>query len=186
VQLYNGNLLVKHPSSPVFPVDGGGSFGLMRAYNSQRLIDDQIRIDDYGNKKLLLNGESWTGYGWQTHLGRITRQSRYQTGSCRAGETWCHRGYDYRFESSDGSSFVFNSNSIAGEECMTSGQTITREIEPLTRVIYSRGAGEPASACEMSGCGRAGAIPAPMSWPPSARATARSAMCRATARRTTR
>jgi hypothetical protein len=53
VQMYNGDLLVSHPSSLSFPVDGGGSFSLTRVYNSMRVIDNQLRDRECGFRKLL-------------------------------------------------------------------------------------------------------------------------------------
>jgi hypothetical protein len=46
VALYNGNLMVSHPSSPSFPLNGGGSFGLARVYNSQGTLDVQIQVSN--------------------------------------------------------------------------------------------------------------------------------------------
>ena len=81
VSLYNGNLLVSHPSSPVYPRDGGGSFGLVRSYNSQRVRRDRVRLEDQADgtrvHRNLLAGRSWIGFGWTMHLGRVFRRAEY-------------------------------------------------------------------------------------------------------------
>lgn len=72
VQMYNGDLLVSHPSSLSFPVDGGGSFSLTRVYNSMRVIDSQLRDrEDPSHVKSFLAGDGWVGYGWLMHFGRV-------------------------------------------------------------------------------------------------------------------
>ncbi|MBX7136263.1 MAG: hypothetical protein K1X67_26630 [Fimbriimonadaceae bacterium] len=82
VSTLNGNLLITHPSSPVFPVDGGWSFGLTRNYNSKAAHWDLVRFADQGGAtvwKRVLSGQSWVGFGWVSHMGRIFDYSQYST-----------------------------------------------------------------------------------------------------------
>ena len=37
VSMFNGNLLVNHPSSAVLPIDGGGSISMVRTYSSKNV-----------------------------------------------------------------------------------------------------------------------------------------------------
>jgi hypothetical protein len=38
VHSFNGNLQIVHATSPSYPVDGGGRFGLVRTYNSNAVV----------------------------------------------------------------------------------------------------------------------------------------------------
>jgi hypothetical protein len=48
VSMFNGNLLVSHSSSPSYPLDGGGSIGLTRSYNSKNAYHTRVFWNDPG------------------------------------------------------------------------------------------------------------------------------------------
>ncbi|ANM29537.1 hypothetical protein ABI59_07995 [Acidobacteria bacterium Mor1] len=78
VSMFGGNLLVSHPSSPSFSLDGGSSVGLTRVYNSKKAIyDNYVTNDCIGMtwEQDVQGGDSWVGYGWTMHLGRFYQKS---------------------------------------------------------------------------------------------------------------
>jgi hypothetical protein len=82
VSLYSGNLLITHASGPSYPLDGGGSFGLVRSYNSLRVRRDRVRYKNEDNSHVfhvLLNGRSWVGFGWTMHLGRMFQRAKHNS-----------------------------------------------------------------------------------------------------------
>ncbi|RMF74534.1 MAG: hypothetical protein D6738_06075, partial [Acidobacteria bacterium] len=82
VSLYNGNLLISHATGPSYPLDGGGSFGLVRSYNSKNVRRYHVRYpNDAQNRKVykdLVSGGSWIGFGWTMHLGRLFQDRNYR------------------------------------------------------------------------------------------------------------
>ena len=76
VSLFNGNLIVQHPSSPVFPTNGGGSFGLTRVYSSKNVVRERVKehLCPAPQPNYFI-GRSWVGSGWKMHLGRIFQKS---------------------------------------------------------------------------------------------------------------
>lgn len=102
VQLYNGNLLINHPSSPTFPWNGGMNAGLARVYNSKNAQKESVAFlgAPHGKKEQLLPGETWVSIGWTMHLGRIFRRSVYSSGA--GGPEWDNEGRRLIFEDSLG------------------------------------------------------------------------------------
>ena len=89
VSLYNGNLLVTHPSSPTYPIGGGMSVGLQRSYSSKSVYHASVHYRTEANPppfpeeqifKSVFQGTSWVGAGWTMHLGRVFRRSEYTSG----------------------------------------------------------------------------------------------------------
>lgn len=79
VALFNGNLHVEHPSSPSFPVDGGGSFSLSRVYDSARVTLDEVETSPT-TSGYATRGLSWVGLGWKSHFGRFFSLPLYWDG----------------------------------------------------------------------------------------------------------
>ena len=80
VSFFNGNLQVLHESSPAYPLDGGGSFALVRAYNSNSLHVADVYRNGVASRSVLL-GKSWVGWGWRLHLGRYFSRGNYNGGN---------------------------------------------------------------------------------------------------------
>lgn len=111
VQLYNGNLLINHPSSPTFPWDGGMSIGLARVYNSKNAQKDKVNFGNdspngpgggYKHGEDLFPGESWIGVGWTMHVGRVFRRAK---NSQPNGPSWDNRLRDLYFEDALGTQY---------------------------------------------------------------------------------
>ncbi len=79
VSFFNGNLQVLHETSPAYPLDGGGSFALVRAYNSNSLHVADVYNNGVASRSVLL-GRSWVGWGWRLHLGRYFSRGNYNGG----------------------------------------------------------------------------------------------------------
>ena len=82
VSVASGGLVVAHPASPVYPLNGGQRLGLTRTYSSKICREDVYTrewIDDVGDTHHdhvhVWRGNSWAGFGWSFHLGRISYQS---------------------------------------------------------------------------------------------------------------
>jgi hypothetical protein len=183
VQLYNGNLLVTHPSSVSYSLNGGGSIGLSRVYNSMNVVDRQVSLNVFfpDDKRSIVSDGSWVGLGWQMHLGRISMESIERRGvaGCAPGCTNepfnpCYQHSEYFFESPDGSKVRFASTDpnggcdMNGTNDTFAGNEVKRELtsgqdHPILRVRYFR---EPGGHCHLSGgkpiwCdARSGTLPA--------------------------
>ena len=109
VQTFNGNLLITHPSSPSFPLDGGGSFSLSRSYNSSRTLEIANRGADDAYKRFA-QGRSWVGYGWTMHLGRVFERAKMpdHREPDHLTELYCYHDREYVFEDGAGTQTVFN------------------------------------------------------------------------------
>ncbi len=88
VSLYNGNLSILHASSPTYSLDGGGSIGLVRSFNSKRVRRDLVQIAQQPNTVVggcdpiygphhYLHGRGWIGMGWTMHLGRVLKTQNW-------------------------------------------------------------------------------------------------------------
>ena len=101
--MYSGNLLITHASSPSYPLDGGGSFGLVRSYNSLRVRRDRVRYQNKANFehdfRVLLSGRSWIGFGWTMHLGRVFKRAVH---SSVAPEVFDNQGRELFFVDAQG------------------------------------------------------------------------------------
>ncbi len=100
--MYSGNLLITHASGPSYPLDGGGSFGLVRSYNSLRVRRDRVRYENQGGShvfRVLLSGRSWVGFGWTMHLGRVFRRAKHNSVSA---EVFDNLGRDMFFVDAQG------------------------------------------------------------------------------------
>jgi len=78
VSAFNGNLIVRHPSSPTIPGRGSLTVSLVRTYNSKLSSSVNAEIEVFGGmgfsepgSDLYATGFSWAGMGWRLHLGRI-------------------------------------------------------------------------------------------------------------------
>ncbi|MFN7967571.1 MAG: hypothetical protein U0V87_17995 [Acidobacteriota bacterium] len=162
VNLYNANLMITHPSSLTYPLNGGGSVGLSRVYNSMNVVDRQITLSVLApdEKKSLLSGKSWVGYGWKMHLGRIFIESIERKGIAGVnpgcvGEGYdpCYQEFEFFFESPDGTKTRFASTDPNGGQSLTGNNDpfapneVNRELKsgqdhPVLRVRYFKAAGE--------------------------------------------
>ncbi len=186
VQLYNGNLIVTHPSSVSYPLNGGGALSLSRVYNSMNVIDRQITLSLISNdKKSIISGKNWVGFGWKLNLGRIFLESIERrgivganpgcaTGSGADGYDPCYQEYEYFFESPDGTKTRFASTDPAGGQSLSgtndpfAANEVRRELgtgqdHPILRIRYFK---EPGGECKLSSgkpvwcASRGGALPA--------------------------
>ncbi len=78
VDLFNGNLLIRQPASPVIPV-GELFLSLGLTYNSNSVRLEQV-AGAGGATNQYLTGRSWVGLGWKMHLGRYFHKPRYRAG----------------------------------------------------------------------------------------------------------
>jgi RHS repeat-associated protein len=136
VQMYNGDLLVSHPSSLSFLVDGGGSFSLTRVYNSMRVIDSQLRDrEDPSHVRSFLAGDGWVGYGWLMHFGRVFRRAKENGSICTTLDTqFCDR--DFVFEDGVGTQTVFGTKSSVDDQDHS-----TRRGHPVLRILFFKAPG---------------------------------------------
>ncbi len=103
VSLFNGNLLVTHAATPSYPLDGGGSIGLARVYNSDSVRKYRVRFENNElNQKVmkdLIAGRSWVGMGWKMHLGRVFEKSVF------SDPDWDYHHRDLYFEDPQGTEY---------------------------------------------------------------------------------
>ena len=92
VNTFQGNVSLRIPLGPSYPVDGGFSYGLSLAYNA--------KVWDYetysGHPRAIANRRSNAGLGWLLSLGRLITPS---SGTNNTG--------DYGYETPDGGSHGF-------------------------------------------------------------------------------
>jgi hypothetical protein len=109
VSLFNGGLQVLQPGSRGYPLPGGGAVGVTLAYNSANARRDEVRFPDEGGQpvyKRLVPYESWVGFGWTLHLGRIFDVSSYVDDESGWKYASGPDGYEY-FEEPSGARFSF-------------------------------------------------------------------------------
>lgn len=70
---FTGNLHVFHSSSPPFRSNGNAAFALGRAYNSNSVFE--LAYWNSGATYVDTSGDSWSGLGWTSHLGRLIEVS---------------------------------------------------------------------------------------------------------------
>lgn len=104
VDLYNGNLRVLHPSTPIYPRDGRLTLGLARSYNSKKASKETVRFHEGTEYRERITGDSWVGFGWRSHLGRVYKEPVYEYSTVTNDWVYRHRTY---FEMPDGTSYRF-------------------------------------------------------------------------------